>query len=72
MAPVDNGKQFGKARHASKKMVLPCAYSLFGRVCAMDVRWSVLDVSLFRGNKHFNVFGCFVSRGLKHQSVSEA
>jgi hypothetical protein len=26
----------------------------------MDVGWSVLDASLFCGNKHFNVFGCFV------------
>ncbi len=59
-APVGNGKQFGKARHVGEKMILPCAYGPFSRVCALDVRWSVLDASLFHGNKHFNIFGCYV------------
>ncbi len=30
------------------------------RVCAMDVQGSVLDASLFRGNKCFDILGCFV------------
>jgi hypothetical protein len=55
-APVGDGERFGKACHAGKKMIFPCAYSLFGRVCAMDVRWSVLNASLFSGNKRFDVF----------------
>jgi hypothetical protein len=42
-------------------MIFPGAYGLlFGRVCAMDVQWSVLDACLFGGNKCFDVFGCFV------------
>ncbi len=40
-SPVGNRKQFGNAHYASKKMILPCPYGLFGRVRAMDVRWSV-------------------------------
>jgi hypothetical protein len=56
---VGNGKQVGKTHHAGEKKILPCAYGLFGRVCPMDVQWSVLDASLFCGNKRFNVFGCF-------------
>jgi hypothetical protein len=74
VAPVGDGKQFGKARHAHEKMILPCVYGLFGRVCAMDVRWSVLNASLFRGDKHFNVFGLLsslCSRGLNPCSVSQ-
>jgi hypothetical protein len=38
-------------------MILPCAYGLFGGVCAMDVRWSVLNASLFSGDNHFDVLG---------------
>jgi hypothetical protein len=49
-APVGNGKQFGKARHVSKKMILPCACGPISGVCAIDVWWSVLDASLFCGN----------------------
>ncbi len=59
-APFGNGKQFGKALHADKKMILPDAYGLLCGVCAMDVQWSVLNASLFSGNKHFDFFGCFV------------
>jgi hypothetical protein len=55
-APIGDGKQFGKACHASKKMIFPCGYGLFGGVCAMDVWWSVLDASLFHGDERFNVF----------------
>jgi hypothetical protein len=58
--PVSYGKRLGKAHHASKEMIFPGAYGLFGRVHAMDVRWSVLDLWLFGGDKCFNVFGCFV------------
>ncbi len=49
-APVSNGKRFGKARHASEKRIFPGAYGPFGRVHAMDVWWSVLDVCLFGGD----------------------
>jgi hypothetical protein len=59
-APVGDGKQFGKAHHDGKTMNLPCVYCLFGGVCAMHVRWSVLDASSHFGDKHFDVFGCFV------------
>jgi hypothetical protein len=59
-APVSNGKGFGKAHHAREDMIFPCAYGLFGGVCAMDVRWSALNACLFSGNKGFNIFGCFV------------
>ncbi len=60
VAPVGNGTQFGKACHAGKKMILQCAYGPFNRVSAMDVRWSVQDANFLHGNKHFDVFGCFV------------
>jgi hypothetical protein len=59
-APVGNGKWSGKARNAGEKMNLPCAYGLFGGVCAMDVQGSVLNASLFCGDKHFDVSECFV------------
>ncbi len=48
-------------------MIVPCVHGLFGRVCAMDVRWTVLDASLFRGNKCFNVFGCFVGEFMQER-----
>jgi hypothetical protein len=53
-APVCNEKIFGNACHASKKMILPCVYGSFGGVCVMDVQWSVLNVSLFSGDKRFD------------------
>jgi hypothetical protein len=56
VAPVGDGERFWKACHAGKKLILPCAYGTFGRVCVMDVWGSVLDASLFRGNKRFEVF----------------
>ncbi len=60
MAPVSNGKRFGKAHHAGKKIIFPGAYGPFGRVCAMDVQWSALDACLFGGDKCVKVSGCFV------------
>jgi hypothetical protein len=57
---LGDGKQFGKARHSVKEMILPCASGLFGRICAMDVQWSVLNASLFHGNKCFDIFGYFI------------
>jgi hypothetical protein len=62
VTPVGNGKKFGKAHHAGEKMNLYCVNGLFGGVCVMDVWWSILDVSLFHGNKLFDVFGCFFCR----------
>ncbi len=35
--PVCNGKRFGEACHAGKKMILPCVYGPFGGICAIDV-----------------------------------
>ncbi len=67
LAPFSNGKRFGKAYHPSKKMIFPGMYGLFGGVCVMDVRWSVLDVCLFGGNKHFNVSGCFVVKFMQER-----
>ncbi len=55
VAPFDYGERFWKANHTGKKMILPCAYGTFGGVCAMYVWGSVLDASLFHGNKHFDV-----------------
>ncbi len=46
--------------HAHKKVILPCAYGTFDRVCAIDVWRSVLDASLLCGNKRFDIFGCFI------------
>ncbi len=43
-------------------MILPCGYGTFGGVCAMDVRGSVLDASLLRGDKHFDILGYFVDK----------
>jgi hypothetical protein len=54
-APVGDGIRFGKACLAGKKMVLPCANGPFGGACAMDVRSSVLNASLFNGDKSFDV-----------------
>ena len=48
--PVSDGKRLGEACHAGNEMVLPCAYGPFGKICAIDVWWSVLDASLFCGN----------------------
>jgi hypothetical protein len=66
-APVCYGKRFGKARHASKEMIVLGADDPFGRVCALDVQWSVLDVCLLGGNKGFNVFGSFVVEFLEER-----
>jgi hypothetical protein len=41
-------------------VILPCAYGTFSGVRAMYVRGSVLDASLLRGNKSFDILGCFV------------
>jgi hypothetical protein len=41
-------------------MILPYVYGPFGGICAMDVWWSVLDASLFSGDKSFDVFRCFI------------
>jgi hypothetical protein len=60
LAPVCYGKRFGKAHHAGKEMIFPGVDGLFGRVRAMDVRWSVLDACLFGGDKSFNIFGSFI------------
>jgi hypothetical protein len=49
------GKDFWEACHAGKKTILPCAYGLFGRDSVMDVWGSVLDVSVFHWDKHFNI-----------------
>ncbi len=54
--------------HPSKKVILPCAYGTFGKVCAMDVRGSVLDASLLCGNKRFNILGCFVVEFVEERS----
>ncbi len=37
-APVGDGKQFGKSCHPGDKIILPCTYCPFDRVCAMDVQ----------------------------------
>jgi hypothetical protein len=54
-ATVGNGEGFLEACHAREKMILPCAYGLFGGVWAMDIWGSVLDASVFCGNKRFDV-----------------
>ncbi len=54
-APVGDGIRFEKACHAGKKMILQCANGPFGRACAMDVRSSVMNASLFNGDKGFDV-----------------
>ncbi len=75
MVPVGDGKQFGKACHAGKKMILPCAYGPFSRVCVMDVQWSVLDASLFCGPNVSTSLDALLmslcSRGLNPWSVSQ-
>ncbi len=48
-------------------MIFPGMYGLFGGVSAMDVWWSVFDASLLSGNKHFNVFGCFVVKFMQER-----
>jgi hypothetical protein len=55
VAPVGIGEGFWEACHAGEKMILPCVYGLFGRVFAMDVWGSVLDASVFHGNKRFDI-----------------
>ncbi len=39
--------------------IISCAYGMFGGVRAMDVSGSVADASLLRGNKRFDILGCF-------------
>jgi hypothetical protein len=48
-------------------MIFPGAYGLFGRVCAMDVRWSVLDACLFGGNKRVDVLGCLIVKFMQER-----
>jgi hypothetical protein len=45
---------------SGKKVILPCAYGTFGRVCAIDVQGSVLDASLLCVDKPFDILGCFI------------
>ncbi len=33
----------------------------------MDVRWSILDASLFGGDKCFDVFGCIIDEFVKER-----
>ncbi len=66
-APVSDGKCFGKAHHASKKMIFPGVYGPFGRGSCNGWQWSVLDACLFGGNKRFDVFGCFVVDGMQER-----
>ncbi len=42
-------------------MILPCAYGMFGKVGAKNVQGtSVLDASFLRGDKSFDILGCFI------------
>ncbi len=66
-APVCYGKIFGIACHASKEMIFPGVYGLFGGVCAMDVQRSVLDACLFGGNKKCNIFGSYVVKFMEEK-----
>ncbi len=49
------GKDYVRPAMPARKMILPCAYGLFGGVCEMDVWGSVVDASVFRDDKGFDV-----------------
>jgi hypothetical protein len=46
-------------------MIFPGAYGPLGGVCAMDVRWSVLDACLFGGDKCSNISRYFIVESMQ-------
>ena len=49
-----------EAGDARKKVIFPGAYCAFCRICAMYVRWCILEASLLQFDDVFDIVRCLI------------